>query len=282
MLDAAALREAYENIASVKRIAPTGSFTLAANGLATGVARPNIFGGVFAFKADRTLDAISTQALELDRGMTNRNHRPESIAVLDLGIVGPRGPVRFDFNRFQFPAKPDALASVRRTGRHTLLRWYTQLLRDLNAITLEPLDLERYVSGPARIGGHVVGGAFRFVMHPVDKSQPAQVKKISAALVNKVLAAAVKPTTFRQHMANVVLGSVPHPGGFTPQQLEAPVYEYNPHNRGPIDLWNREAGGFSPFYINIDGKQYAIDVGGLEPDDTEDDPDFEVEELLQG
>lgn len=75
--------------------------------------------------------------------------------------------------------------------------------------------------------------------------------------------------------------------GFDPNSI---IYEYNPQNLPPVSLNKMrmaEDGGvfssepaFQPIQIDVDGKNYAVDVFSLAEGHLEDDPDFTVDELM--
>jgi hypothetical protein len=290
-LSSSELKDAYQNVANAKRLVdPRGFMSSSTPGLSMGMAAPRIVGVVLAYQADRSLDAIAEQARKLDAELADQLIlRPDFIAVLGDGMVGPSHQLRSEGNAFSLPAKLDELSRIRRTKRHTLLRVYLQLLAEMNALVLRNLDLRPYLDMPARIGGHLVGRS-RFVRTPIGMNlTDGRVIRLTAKGVEKIVkhAKAGGAVTMQQHCMNT-LGLLPQ--GVTPQFLAGLVFEYNPRNLPPLDISKitRDAQGqvempkdcYQPVPIRIDGEPYFVDMFALDADDMEEDPDIDADELL--
>jgi hypothetical protein len=289
-LDSEELKDGYQNIASLKAILPRQSFShRPTSGLAISMAYPMPITGVIAYDSNRSLEAIASQVTELDQQCSDISFRPDFVSVIGKGIVAPRGPLRGEFNEYKLPEQPEQLAALRKTGRHTLLRLYMQVLRELNALTLRPLDLHDYDKMPRIIGPYRVGGFARFVMFPINGLPSAgRVVRLTKSGIDEIVSKS-KPVTLQQHWINRFGQAAPQlaAAGFDPNSI---IYEYNPQNLPPISLNNMKAaedGGvfsgqsaFQPIDIDIDGKDYAVDVSSLAESHLEDDPDFTVDELM--
>lgn len=94
------LKDAYEKIHHLKLIAPPASFALKLgnSGWSTHIPAPLPIGVVVAFTAGRSLEAIAEQARKLDAELPGIKYRPDFIAILDEGIIGPRSRLRSDAN----------------------------------------------------------------------------------------------------------------------------------------------------------------------------------------
>lgn len=289
-LDSEELKDGYKNIASLKAILPRRGFSHSpTSGMIIGMARAIPVTGVIAYGSNRSLEAIASQVSELDKRCSDIAIRPDFVAVIGQGIIAPRGPLRGEFNEYKLPEEPELLAALRKTGRHTLLRLYMQVLRELNALTLRPLDLHDYDTMPRIIGPYRVGGDARFVMYPIDGSPSlGRVVRLTKSGIDEIVGRS-KPVTLQQHMLNRTGQAVEHleEAGFDPNST---VHEYNPKNLPPISLNNMKMAedgsvfsgqpAFQPINIKIDGKSYAVDVFSLAKDHLEDDPDFTVDELM--
>ena len=143
--------------------------------------------GVVAYDLDRSLDAIASQLESLDTQFAELQFRPDFVAVIGKGIIGPRGPLRGDFNNFQLPSGSKALVELRKTGRHTLLRLYLQVLRELNALTLRPLDLGFYDQKPRLVGPYRVSGKSQFVKVKLDGSEEPRTCQLNEAAIKQVV-----------------------------------------------------------------------------------------------
>jgi hypothetical protein len=288
-LDAAALKDGYENIASLKSILLQSSFTHSPSpGFAVGLANPMPATGIVAFQSDRSLESISAQARRLDDECLDIRLRPDFIAVIGEGIVGPRSPLRGDFNEYKLPEEAEMLVQLRKTGRHTLLRLYMQMLRELNAITLRPLDLHDYDEMPRLVGPYRVRRHNRFVKYKIGAKGTERVVRLNKTGLDEIVQNS-KPVTMRQNLLNTI-GSIPHGMEQAGYNLDAIIYEYNPNNLPPLspsDLKADESGrvypgvpAFTPLPLVIDDKQYSVDVSALSENHLEDDPDFTADELL--
>ncbi|MEO8903101.1 MAG: DUF6602 domain-containing protein [Polyangiaceae bacterium] len=290
-LSSTELHDAYENIATVKRLTDQRNFERSPSaGMSVGMAAPQTVGVVFAYQAGRSLEAIAEQAAKLDAELGNGIRlRPDFIVVLGEGIVGPRKQLRGEFNLFALPKQPQDLTAVRKTRRHTLLRAYLQILAEFDALALRNLDLRDYLKMPARVGSHLVERN-QFVRFPTEGDvKDGVVTRISAVGIEKIVAHCqnVGPIPMKQHLLNSI-GTIPI--GVTPQYLATLVFEYNPRNLPPMDLSRMTVdsrdrpvlpdGHFHPLPFRIDGHGYAVDVGALEGDELEADLDMDVEELF--
>jgi hypothetical protein len=287
-LDSGELESAYENIVSFKKILLREGFSLSSTpGLMIGMAAPIPVTGIVAYTTNRSLEAIANQLEKLDAQIADISLRPDFIAVIREGIVAPRDSLRGDFNNYNLPKEPNKLIELRKTGRHTLLRLYMQVLRELNSLTLRPLDLRVYYNMPRLVGQYRVGGPSRFA-RALTGSDNAQVSRFSKSAIDRIVRNA-KPVTLRQHFINRV-GQIPLGADESGWDLESIVYEFNPNNLPPISSDVVEigadgrprlkSGAFAPMSFTIDGKSYAIDPGALSEEDFEDDADFTVDELM--
>lgn len=288
-MDSEELKDGYQNIASLKAILPRQSFShRPTSGMAIGMARPMPITGVIAYGSNRSLEAIASQVIELDEQCSEISFRPDFVSVIGKGIVAPRSPLRGEFNEYKLPEQREQLAALRKTGRHTLLRLYMQILRELNALTLRPLDLHSYDDMPRIIGPYRVGGVARFVIYPVEGlPRTGRVVRFTKDGIAEIVGRS-QPVTLQQHLVNRI-GTVPElaGSGLDPNSI---VHEYNPKNLPAVSLDNMkvsEDGGifsgrpaFQPVSIEVDGKNYAVDVFSLSERHLEDDPDFTVDELM--
>jgi hypothetical protein len=287
-LDSNELEDAYNNIASLKKILIRQSFThYPSAGMAIGMGCPIPVTGIIAYDANRSLDAISNQAKDLDSKLSDITLRPDFIAVIGQGIIAPREPLRGDFNHYKLSDDMNKLVELRKTGRHTLLRLYMQILRELNALTLRPLDLQDYDNMPRIVGPYRVKKHDRFVRTPIDGSSQGQVSRLNKAAIDEIVNKS-KLVTLKQHYLNH-LGQLPL-GIEQLKNLEDSIYEYNPKTLPPIsssDLKKDQNGRpyfsspvFIPVYLQIDGKQYAADLSSLSESHFEEDNDFTIDELM--
>lgn len=258
-LTADELASAYANIQSVKELAPTGTMLLQLPGLAMGVARPMPFGAVFAYGAPRSLGAISEQVRLLDAGLGEHvPRRPDAVVVLDAGIVAPfpspRATKGGDLpNRYEILDR-SALAATRPTGRHTLLRFYLDLLSDLRTIELQKPELRSYIDTPEWVDGHIV--AQRLVVRsPGGVWNPdAPVSKLSSAAIRKLLelAQGVELTTYGDYLQNMFPGPL-DVSRLPKADLQRPVHIYNPTQKtGPL------------LDVTIDGVPHLVDTEALQ------------------
>ncbi|WP_394135624.1 DUF6602 domain-containing protein [Shewanella algae] len=284
-LDSAELKDAYQNIVSLKKIASKQNFSHSPNpGMQVGLAPVTPVTAIFAYAANRSLSAIAKQVKELDSQLEDISLRPDFVVVLGLGIVGPSGKLRNNFNKYTVPESADEVANERKTGRHTLLRFYMQLLDELNTITQKPLDLHSYFEMPSKVGEFKVRKHDRLMIRKVDEGSESSVKRLTQKFIEKIVAES-KPVTLEQHFINH-LGSLPI-GAENIYDLSSTVYEYNPLKKPSLQVvWDEEGRPtgdkqtFQPYGIEIDGKRYAVDMGDLSESDFEDNPDFTVDELM--
>ncbi len=285
-LNSTQLAEAYANIRSAKQLVNPKSFTVAANGFARGVGSPQPVGVVFSYQSSRSLEAIAKQAASLDEGLDDLKLRPDFIVVLDKGIVGPRAQIRGDFNSFDLPIDSSNRTKVRKTGRHTLLRAYLQLLAELNPLELRDLDLTAYLNMPERIGRFLVRRP-NFVRHPIDSPNDGKVTRISKTGLQKIVSYCKKigAVSGEQHLKNTIVANI----DLYPDDLKASVFEYNPNALPPLDPTKIKmvggkpvspAGCFTPLHLQINGESYAIDFSSLDEQDFEERTDIDVDELF--
>ncbi len=286
-LNSAELKDAYKNIASLKAILRRESFTaIPIPGLAMGLGFPMPVTGIVAYAANRSLEAITAQAKELDEALEDITLRPDFIAVIGQGIIGPQQPLRGDFNKFTLPNDKEALVSLRKSGRHTLLRLYMQMLDELNALKLRPLKLSQYYDMPRLVGPYRVRRHNRIVRTPI-KDGESEVLRLTEAGVTEIVTNS-KPVTHRQHLLNYI-GQLPE-GAAQIFDLDTTVYEYNPNNLPPLSfdkIVKNERGqpqtsvpAFQPIGVDIDGKTYAVDFFALSEEHLEHEPSYTADELM--
>jgi hypothetical protein len=281
------LREAYRNISSLKSILPATGFThYASPGSSIGLGPPIPVTGVVAYDCDRSLEAVARQVEELDAECADIQLRPDFVAVIGQGIVAPRTPLRGEFNSFQLPGDRTALVDLRKTGRHTLFRLYIEILRELNSLILQPLDLSLYDQMPGLIGPYRVGGKTRLVSVKLDGSNQRRTVQLNESAISEIVTNS-KSVTVREHYLNVI-GEIPIGIEQSGVNLGAIIHEYNPKNRPPIlsvPIQASANGSASPpvfqlLQLTIDGKDYAVDISALDETYFDNDLDFTVEELL--
>ena len=156
-LESGDLESGYSNIGTLKKILLKGKVRHK-NRFSSGwgANNPVPVTGIFAYNSKRSLEAIAEQVRDLDRNLGSIEMRPDFVAVVGDGIVGPRKPLRGDHNRYTLPQNLDDLVLLRRTGRHTLLRLYMEILRELSTIALSPFDLSKYDDMPRLVGNYRV------------------------------------------------------------------------------------------------------------------------------
>jgi hypothetical protein len=162
-----------------------------------GLSTPTPVTGIVAYDSDRSLEAIATQVEELDSDCSDIRLRSDIVAVIGKGIIGPRAPLRGEFNRFQLTDDRKTLVELRRTGRHTLFRLYIQILREFNALTLQPLDLRSYDEMPRLIGRHRIGGKSRFVRVKLDGSNRRSTCQLNEKAIEEIVTNST-PVTLRR------------------------------------------------------------------------------------
>lgn len=290
-LDSTQLRDAYENIASAKRLVDQRGFQMSpSSGMAVGMAAPQIVGVVFAYQAGRSLEAVAAQVRQLDEELGGNLHlRPDFVVVLGEGIVGPRAQLRTDFNFCTWPKEPEERSALRLTRRHTLLRAYLQILAELNALTLRELNLQEYLKMPMKIGKFLVGRN-RFIRYPLDGNvRDGRVMRVSEKGITRIVEHCqnVGKVTMREHFMNTI-GSIPE--GTSEAYLSSSLFEFNPKNLPPLDVGSirfdskgrpsMPDGCFQASPMQIDGEHYAVHMGSLDEDDFEEDPNMDVDEML--
>ena len=273
-LNSEELKAAFENIRSVKSLVQAGSFTLARTGLATRLARPIPVGVVFAYAADRSLHAVAQQAVSLSDA-THPEYDPDFVAILGSGLVGPIRRLRHEWNEFKQPGGADRFM-FRETSEHTVLGFYLRLLNELNAITLEPLDIAEYFSMPEFIGGHKVNyHHFLFKEMPGGKIlkfklNPQGVRKIVTACKAK------GPIEFRRHLEGMGIKITEHADEHA---LKSIVYEYNPQKLPVGTAFCNPDNSIN--HLWIDEERYAIANGALEEEDLVSSNDGGLDELFE-
>ncbi|WP_182058326.1 DUF6602 domain-containing protein [Pantoea sp. ME81] len=283
-LDSEELKDAYKNIASLKKIMADEKFNKPSNSGIVTTLRPVVpVTAIFAYAANRSLEAIAKQVIELDKELDDIRLRPDFVVVLGLGIVGPNGKIRDSFNEYKLPEELDKLSLLRATGRHTLLRFYMQFLDELNSITQPELNLNLYFDMPSRVGKYKVSGHDR-LMVAFEGEGERTVRRLTLLAIERIVQDS-NMVNYQQHLLNY-LGALPA-GAEHIYDLSSPVYEYNPQNKPPIQiLWDEnnrpraDEGSFQVLYIKIDGNNYAIDANSITKDDFELNPDYTVSELM--
>lgn len=284
------LKSAYENIKSLKDIIPKQSFTVSNGmGMQSTMQFPHLVGVIVAFEATRGLETIAEQCMILDEELQNISLRPDFVVAIDNGIVGPSECLRGDFNRMNSHLDDDSLYKVRNTKRHTLLRFYMQLLDELNKIILPPLDLEKYLKMPEVLDKFRVTGHDRFLFEPVKgNAAKHKIRKINKLGVEKIVAHCRKQgPKLQSEILKEWLGSLPM--GTSEDDWEFEVYEFNPRNLPyldprKVDMVNgRPVSSEDCFHgvsITIDGKAYSVDLMALDDEDFDEQTDFDIDEFF--
>lgn len=286
-LDSGELADAYQNIASLKSIVSKEGFTASPmQGFAVGMGYPMPVTAIVAYAANRSLDAIAEQAKKLDGKLTDITLRPDFIVVVGQGIIGPRQALRGGHNKYVLPSKSQ-LTSIRAAGRHTLLRFYMQLLDELNALQLRPFQFSRYYEMPRLVGPYRVRRHDRIAFTPINNNAEGTVRRLNEAGIREIVSKSVK-VTYKEHLLNYI-GQLPQ-AAEQHLNLNASIYEYNPNKLPPINIGKIEqdskgrhylaAPGFQPIGVEIDDKQYAVDFSALKEEHFDNDPDFTVDELM--
>jgi hypothetical protein len=95
------LKDAYINIASLKRIRPKNPVWHPSNqGFRTAANSSTPVTGVFAYRASRSLEAVQKQVQALDQELDDISLRPDFVAIAEVGFVGPAIPLRGSLNKF--------------------------------------------------------------------------------------------------------------------------------------------------------------------------------------
>lgn len=286
-LDSSELQDAYENIVKFKRMLPKCNFSHNPNsGMSLGMAPVTPVTAIVAYGSNRSMEAISKQLKELDSQIDDITLRPDFVAVIGMGLIGPRGKLRGEFNKYVLPEDIDDLCSLRKTGRHTLLRLYMQLLDELNSIQLKSLNLQEYFDMPKIEGKYKVRRHDKLMLTPITGGETV-VKKLTAKAIARIVEAA-KPVSYKDHLVNV-FGTVPQ-GAEQLGDLESIVYEYNPFNKAPMlsgEITSNKQGQpvgdastYQPFSVEINNNIYAVDCGSLREEDFVDNQDYTVDELM--
>lgn len=270
-LDSGQLKEAYNNIKQFKRMISRESFTVNNySGFLSGVGYPMPVTGVISYASNRSLEAIRDQVKVLDAELDDITLRPDFVAVIGLGIIGPQTVLRGNFNSYNLPNTSQEIARESKSGRHTLLRIYMRILNELNKIILRPLDLVRYEKMPGLVGEHRVSGHDHFVRYHENTGMETVVSALTLIAIEDILARSV-PVTMREVHLNHIGSIFPEFG--SEEELDKIVYQYNPNLLPPIssstlirDSNNRPKFAspvFQPISIFIDGNTYAVDFSAL-------------------
>jgi Domain of unknown function (DUF6602) len=217
------LKDAYLNIASLKRITPKNPVWHPRNqGFRTAANSPTPVTGVFAYRASRSLEAVQKQVQTLDQELDDISLRPDFVAIAEVGFVGPAIPLRGSLNKFHLPMAED-LGSLHKSGRSTIFVLMMNLYRELRTIILNPFDFLEYRNMPKLVGKHRVehGDIVR------DGTRIIFVNERGVEL----LLEKSKQVTIRDvelHRFGTLTGLVP------PELLDQVVYEYNPLNLPPF------------------------------------------------
>lgn len=108
-----------------------------------------------------------------------------------------------------------------------------QVLRELNTVTLRPLDLHNYDNMPTIVGQYRVRRHFRFGRRALDGDDQGIAVRLSESAFSEIVQKS-KPVTQHENFLNI-FGSIP-PGAEQAYDLSATIYEYNPRNLPPIAL----------------------------------------------
>jgi hypothetical protein len=269
VLTAQELERAFENAASVKRLVPPGAIIVGGLGLVAGLPRPTPVTSVFAYSADRSPQAVLDQYASLERAAGIAQHAPEHVVILGEGIISRPG-TRDPDNSFDV-ATLGSPPVFRRAGKHTLLRFYLEFLDALNTLSLETLDLQRYLNMPVVLGGHRVSYRGNLVRQAADGTIQ-QAFRITAAAIQKIVdyCRTREAVPIRTHLSQMFGGPVEMYGIDESHTFKV----YNPNNR-------TFAEGGPLLDLQIDDVSYQVDMAALEPDtDFEIDPDPDMSDLI--
>lgn len=224
---------------------------------------------------------------ELDAAISNIRHRPDFVAVLGHGIIGPAQRLRNQTNAYLISDPATDIAHLSKSGRHTLLRLYIRILDECNTVTLPPLDLKHYLEMPRLIGKYRVQRAEFVRTTGAPLREDLRVETLTVLAVEDILSRSA-PVTRRQNYLNWV-GAVPS-GPAEMLKLDEIIYEYNPRNLPAIDtsrfsfvdgvLQPYDGDAFMPIQIEIDGAIYSVDFGSLPAGSFELTPDLTADELF--
>lgn len=287
-LSSAELKDSYDNIASLNKIVDRSSFDAGGRGFMIGMAYPRPVTVVFSYKTDRSLDAISKQVSILDNALADISLRPDFICVLGEGIIGPRNPIRGNFNTFLLSKKMEELCAIRMTKRHTLFKFYLQMLRELSQVNLRPLDLAHYENTPKLIGPYRVSRHDTFALTKDGGPPPTQGTRLTIIAIKDIVERSCQCT--RKEAFESWLGGIPQ-GPSEALSLDSIVYCYNPNCLPSIRVVKPQADAsenlsynsyFHPYQIYIDGSEYFVDMSALPNGSFEDNPDLTLDELMSG
>jgi hypothetical protein len=263
-LTSAKLKEAYQNIGSLKEILLKRPIVYKDNfGFQATIQAPFPVTGVIAYDAKRSIEAIHKQIRALDDELADIELRPDFVAVVGKGIIDPLHPLRGQGNVYAFPKAKSDLATLRKTGRYTLLRLYIEIVRELNNLILGPLDLRAYDNMPRLVGKYRVWQrSDRFI---ATAGRLESVLLINEAGVEEIVrnSKPIKLSDLYLHQ----FGTVPEDA--KGEDLDYTIYEYNPQNLPPFSLDDIKyengkvfSNSFQPLFYEIDGKDYAADIRG--------------------
>lgn len=224
------------------------------------------FTAVFAFKSDRSLEAIRDQ---IEREWPNKDgtieQRPPLVVVLNEGTVGSPIP------RMSNPKLGDHL-HIRRTGDLTLLRFFMHLLAELQATRLSDFHLLPYLQVPEIIDGRRV----RQRLYRSTLDGQIRYRRINKRGIDKIVRSCEgqKPFRYSGYVAAGAALEIPFVIDGRPQ--ERPALLYNPRNLQLLSVLKdgRAFNDDGPLaLVTVDGTAYIVDKGALEPEDFEDPPD---------
>ncbi|MEZ4297633.1 MAG: DUF6602 domain-containing protein [Polyangiaceae bacterium] len=264
------LERAYTNVSQAKSIIPAVRFSALSDGFGRGYAPARPVAAVFAFKGGRALETIAAQVAALDKELPRIDMRPDFVAVLDEGIIGPRTPLRGPSNFIEWP-KAEELSRIRRTGVHTWMRFCLQLIRELNTLRLPPLDLLRYLRMPALVAGHRVSGHDGLLMSTPSGSQ---VYRLTSRAIRKIVenCATRPPITMRDYFTRRI-GRVPEQADIKELENQLRLYD-EPASQATTATGGPPAPKFRDLRLKIDDEVYVVNLY-----DLEDRHDFEKSDL---
>ena len=287
-LNSTELKDAYKNICELKSILPRESFTHSSiPGHLAQLAPPVVATGIFAYAVDRSLEAVREQIEKLDLELPEAWMRPDFVAILGVGIIGPSNRLRGSFNKFSLPKVPGDVAHLSKTGRHTLLRLYMRILDECNMIVLRPLHLSAYEDMPRLVGTYRVRHHDGFLRQEIGNAENRKVISLNVGGIGEIVAMS-KPVTRRQNFLNWI-GMIPV-GAEDLYDLDETIKEYNPENLPAFDSGKVEfdaeghayhkGASFQPVQIEVDGMIYAVNLVSLPPGSFDDSTDYTVDELF--
>lgn len=262
VLTAGKLREAYLNIESAKLTA-TNSYH-----------RRPFWGGIFAYSAGRTIDAVAKQISDMNNQVPSKDKHliPDSVTILDRGQIEPSS------------LHPEI--RILRSEHNTLLHFFVRTLNALNKIEIDPVDLSAYLSLPVKIDGLTVTGHDRYFASGDNGKQcllrlrDEAVRRIYKTCQEAGEQKLIDDYELEQIRSQGVLGALVVGTGFV----------YNPAGRRIISHhevpnWSNGRAIVDPNelypqdYITIDGQKYYLDMDSLADSDFEENTDLVIGEL---